>query len=279
MSLGQIRVEVRSRRVLGGFRAEVFETPPKPRVLEWVKPALDTDTAMGDVRREAPTGPDVAEWMQEAAAAEAVLDTYAQAVEASGGEVRWRSGDPYIPGVRVDREFYAVSEPWGRVRDRGYGRVRTPCGEARVPVGGKALMTCRDFLGWGVLPGGYWIQWTLALLRWVKLPKLPVTRRTGVAIVYGRTAPFFAEWRPRAPLPLATLRLVAGSEKEQKLLVRARDASDYRRVLWEKELELDQGENEYVLGIWQLPFVAPQVLELQGQDGARLYVERLESMP
>jgi len=276
------RVEVRSVRRIATFRPEAVLVLPRPRLLQWVRPCTTTEEAVEVVAREAPLGPDVVEWMQHAAAANAVLDVYAQQLEAcsaTGGELRWGSGDPFIPGVRVDDEFYAVSEPWRAVNERGFGRVRTPCGEQRVPVGGKALLVCPNFLGWGVLPGGWTVQWLLTLLRWVRLPRLPLTRRVTVPVVHGRTAPFFAEYVPRAPLPLATLRLVVGSERPQTLVLRGRSANNYAAVLWEQRVDVDEGEHEVLLTLFQLPYVASQVLEIQGRDGVRLYVTRLEGVP
>ena len=271
-----MRAEVRGVRRVGAFSPP---EPPRPRALSWVRPAASTEEALEDVSREAPLGPDVVEWMQEAAAANAVLDAYAQRCEEGGGELRWRSGDPYIPGVRVDREFYAVSEPWWRVRDRGYGRVRTPYGEDRVPVGGKALFARGSFLGWGVLPRGWWIQWLLTLVRYVRLPRLPLRRRVHVALVHGRAMPFFAEWAPKAPLPLGTLRLVVGSERAQTIVLRGRSHGAYEDVIWEQSVDVEEGECEVVLGLMQLPFISRQAIELQCEDGVRSYVGLMEAAP
>lgn len=276
-----VSVTVRSVRPLSPFSMEsLLEGLPRPQTLAWVPPAVDSSDARAVIAEEVPVdGSEVVEWMHYAAADNAVLDVFAQSVEDNGGQIGFRSGDGNIPGVRESRSFYAVSEPGYRVRSRGYAVVVTPHGRVSIPVGGKRTIVYRDFLGWAAVPAAYYVQYIISLLRWVRLPRAPIRRKMPFPSSHGRVAPNFIVVSTRVPAPTAILRMVLTSSKKQRMLVRGRSTGDYTRVYFEKTIDVEEGEAEYVLAVTAFPAVPAMVLELQPEDGARTTLNSLDVFP
>lgn len=276
-----ISVELKEVRRIRGFSVEgLIGGLPRPRALAWVPPLTNSEDAREFIAEEAPVdGEEVVEWMHYAAADMAVMEVFAQSVEDNGGRISFRSGDGYIPGVRESSSFYVISERGSTVRSRGYARVRTPYGVVNVPVGGKKTIVFKDFLAWAALPWTGWIQFTISLLRWLKLPRAPITKKMPFPSSYGKSAPNFIVVSTRVPTPIATMRMVVTSDKDQKMVLRGRSTSDYTRTYFEKELEIESGEAEYTLILSAFPVLPSFVLELQPQDGTRTTLNKLEVFP
>ena len=277
-----IRVEVRSVRRIRGFTIEgLLRGLPRPRTLSWLPPLTNSEDARELVVENAPIdGEEIVGWMHYAAADMAVFDVFAQSVENNGGQIRFGSNDAYIPGLRLTSNFYAISERGSTVRSRGYGRVRTPYGVVTVNVGDKKTIVFKDFLGWAALPWAGVIQWVLSLLQYAKLPRAPITDKLPFPSSHGKVAPNFVVVSTRIPVPMATLRLEVTSDKAQTMIIRGRSTSDYTKVLFEQEIDIEEGEGEYVLVLSSFPAPLPSmVMEMQPQDGTRTTLNRLEVFP
>jgi len=274
-------VEVREVRLVKPFSLDDFLAGlPRPKTLSWLPPVPRSDVARELIAEQVPVdGSEVVEWMHYCAADLAVMDVFAQSVEDNGGKISFTNGDGYIPGVRLDSTFYARSEPGGTVASRGYAVVITPYGNVNVPVGGKQTIVFKDFLAWSSLTWIGGIQYGINLLRFDKLPKTPITSKISFVNTNGLVAPLFVSVAPKAPLPVLTMRTNLTSDKPQTLVLRGRSSSDYTNVAFEETVDVDAGENEFIMNVFGFPFVPSFVLEVQPEDRTSTTLNKLEVFP
>jgi hypothetical protein len=249
-------------------------------LLPWVPVAIDSRAALEAVRSEAPVdGVEVVEWMQLAAADNAVFGAMADEYNRLGSQLLSGSGDAYIPGVRVG-DLRGESVSGSVVASRGYGTVVTPRGNFNVPVGGKATFARDDVLAWAALPWCSVVQWCLTLLQWKDLAKLPVRQRVRFASSSGLVAPNFFAFTPKLPVPLVTLRMGLTSNRDQRVVVRGRGVKgSYHSVLFEDSFKISAGENEVVYNVLGFPYVSSFTLELQPSDGTQTVLDYIEVFP
>jgi len=276
-----VRVELSEVRLIRDFSVEgLLSGLPRPQTLPWLPPLVESSVTLSLIEEQAPAaGVEIVEWRHYAAADKAVLDVYAQSVESNGGEVRFGSNDAYIPGLRLARDFYAISERGSTIMERGYGRVMTPYGEVQIPVGGKRTIVFKDFLGWGALPWVGALQWTLSLLQYVKLPRAPLKDKLPFPSSHGMVAPNFVVVSTRVPAPIVTLRVGITSDRSQSMVIRGRSSSDYTKTYFEDKIDVEAGEAEYILTLVSFPVVPTIVLELQPEDRTQTTLNNLDVFP
>ena len=274
-----VSVEVREVRLVNPFSLDEFLSGlPRPKVLQWLPPIINSEIAKTIIASEVPIdNREIVEWMHEAAANLAVLDVFAQTVESNRGRVVFTSGDPYIPGVR-DSQWYVRSEPGSVVSTRGYGVVVTPYGEVQVPIG-KRTIVFRDVLAWASITHVSPLQWVINLIRFDELPKTPITSKINFPNTGGFVAPVFVSVSTRIPSPFAILRVGMTTDKHQTVVLRGRSAGDYTRVVFEESISVDGGENEFILSVFGFPIVPQFVLELQPEDRTTSALNYLEVFP
>jgi hypothetical protein len=249
-------------------------------LLPWVPVAVDSTAALEAVRSEAPVdGVEVVEWMQLAAADNAVFDAMSDEYNRLGSQLLSGSGDAYIPGVRVG-DLRGESVRGSTVTSRGYGTVITPQGNFQVPVGGKATFAKKDILAWAALPRAESVQWNLTLLQWKDLAKAPVKERVRFASSQGLVAPNFFSVSPRFPVPLLTMRIGLTSDKSQTVALRGRGVKgSFENVLFEEKFNVDAGESEVVYNVFGFPTVPSFTLELAPSDNTQTILDYIDIVP
>jgi hypothetical protein len=252
----------------------------KPQTLAWVANAIDSSIAREQISREATVdGVEVVEWMQWAAADNAVLEAMELEYNRLGSQVLTGSGDSYIPGVRVG-DLRGESVRGDIVSMRGYGVVITPYGSFRVPVRGKATIAVRDLLAWATIPWVSYIQWILTLIQWRDLVSIPVRQRVRFFSSSGLVAPQFFSYTPRAPLPLVTFRIKITSDKDQEVIVRGRGVKgSYEKIYYEGKFNVKSGGSEVTCNVMGMPFVQAHTVEIQPADNTQTILDSLEVFP
>jgi hypothetical protein len=252
----------------------------KPLTLQWVRSVVDSSLAREQIASEAPVdGVEVVEWMHYAAADSAVFEAMAEEYKRLGSELLSGSGDPYIPGVRVG-DLGGESVSGSVVASRGYGVVITPYGDFNVPAPGKATIAFRDLLAWAAIPWVGSVQWTLTLLQWRDLAKVPVRQRVRFASSHGLVAPNFFSVTPKMPVPLLTLRIGLTSDRDQDVVIRGRGIKgSYHNVLFEDAASVKAGSNEVVCSVYGFPHVSSFTLELQPSDNTQTVLDYINVFP
>lgn len=250
------------------------------KLLPWAPAPIDSANALSYVRSEVPEdGSEVVEWMHHAAAANAVLDAYSEEYGRAGSKVLTSSGDGYIPGVRVE-DVYVLSERGSVVGGRGYAVVRTPRGDFRVPVGGKASYANADVLAWAAIPWCGSVQFTISLIKWVELITAPIKDRVRFPSVSGLVAPNYVYIASKIPTPIKVLKVGITSGRDQKVVYTARgEKGSYHIKYWSKEVSTPKGSSETVLTVTGFPFVKPFTLEIQPEDGSEAVLDYVEVYP
>ena len=252
--------------------------------LRWLPVSINSANLVEPLRENAPIdGREIVEWMHVAAADNAVFEGFGEEYRvcsvAGGGTVLSASDDAYIPGVKLD-DIRGESVDGSTVMRRRYGKVITPYGSFRVPVGGKALYAFKDLLAWATLPWFGAIQWVLSLLKWTSIARAPITRRVRFPSSHGRVAPNFFEISPRIPTPMCVMRISLTSDKPQTIRIRGRGTKgSYHNVLFEDSFKIESGESEILYSVTGFPFVGAFTLELQPQDGTETILDYLEVYP
>lgn len=247
--------------------------------LPWLPKAIVSDEILPNVKEAAPVdGTDIVPWMQEAAAEGAILDGACEEYNRLGSQLLSRSGDPYIPGVRVG-DIRGESTPGYSVRRQGYGTVITPRGNFNVLDGGKATGIFSDILAWARCRAGWGVQWLLSLLQWRELAKTPITDRIRFANLGGFVAPNFLTVSPKLPTPLVVMRMGITSDKPQTIGIKGRSLTDYTGVLFEDSFPIDSGESETIYNILGFPFVGDFLLEIQPEDNSQTILDYIETTP
>jgi hypothetical protein len=252
----------------------------KPLTLRWVRNVVDSSLAREQIASEVPVDRvEVVEWMHYSASDNAVFEAMAEEYNRLGSQLISGSGDAYIPGVRVG-DLRGESVSGGTVASRGYGVVITPYGNFNVPVGGKATIAVRDLLAWAAIPWCGSVQWTLTLLQWRDLAKVPVRQRVRFGSSSGLTAPNFFSVTPKVPVPLLTLRIGLTSDRDQDVVVRGRGVKgSYHRVLFEDKLSVKTGSNEVVCNVIGVPYVQSFTLEIAPSDNTQTVLDYIEVLP
>jgi len=252
--------------------------------LNWLPIAIDSADLMETLSREAPTdGIEVVRWMHYAAADNAVFEAFEEEYSicsaSGGGRIASRSGDGYIPGLRV-ANLRAASWKGSIVRRRGYSEVYTPRGTFRVRVGGKALFANRDMLAWACLLAAWAVQYAITLLQWLNLAKAPITKRVRFPSSHGRVAPNFFSISTRIPSPICVMRIGITSNKPQKIMIRGRGTKGaYQNVLFSDSFEVEKGQNEVIYNVAGFPVVPRFTLELQPENNTKTVLDYLYVIP
>jgi hypothetical protein len=252
----------------------------RPETLAWVVNAIDSSIARERVSRDVPVdGVEVVEWMQFAAADNAVLEAMEMEYNRLGSQVLSGSGDPYIPGVRVG-DLRGESVRGEVVSRRGYGIVRTPYGDFRVPVRGKTTIAIRDLLAWATIPWVGYIQWVLTLIQWRDLASIPIRQRVRFFSSNGLVAPQFFQYIARLPLPLVMFTIRMTSDRGQEVTIRGRGSrGSYEVVLYEARFKVERGESEVACNIVGVPFVQSHTIEIQPSDNTQTVLDSFEVFP
>jgi len=245
-----------------------------PLALKWIGPAVDYEDALAIVQREVPLGVDVVEWMREAAAVNAIIDTSIQSYSDNGGRLLGGSGDGYIPGVSVqDTYFPSVSNY--TLTSEGRAALVTPVGTYYVPANGKTLVAKGSYLGWAAARRGTDCQWLAAILRWLSLATAsrgsPVTNISFTS-VSGLVAPQFVAVNP--PIGLRHVNhLTLSTNAAQTVTIDYRSPSDYGSVYSSTNVRLAPGSNSLRLRV--LGF-GSYVLGVHPSNGTTTTLDKLE---
>jgi hypothetical protein len=276
MSMSITRVDVK----LVSPKVDLLTGLARPLTLAWVANVIDSSLAREQISRDVPVdGVEVVEWMQFAAADNAVLEAMELEYNRLGSQVLTGSGDAYIPGVRVG-DLRGESVSGYTVSSRGYGVVITPYGNYNVPVNGKITIAVRDLLAWATIPWVGSVQWVLSLIQWRDLATLPVRQRVRFANINGLVAPQFFSFVSRLPLPLVTFRIRITSDREQEVTLRGRGIKgSYETVIYETTFKIESGENEVICNVVGIPFVQSHTVEIQPSDNTQTVLDSLEVFP
>jgi hypothetical protein len=274
MSITRVDVKLASPKV------DLLTGLARPLTLAWVANVIDSSVAREQISRDVPVdGVEVVEWMLYAAADNAVLEAMEIEYNRLGSEVVSGSDDAYIPGVRVG-DLRGESVRGDVVSRRGYGIVKTPYGDFRVPVRGKTTIATRDLLAWATIPWSSYLQWVLTLIQWRDLATLPVRQRVRFVSSNGLVAPQFFQYVARLPLPLVTFRIRITSDREQEIVIRGRGTrGSYETVVYETKFKVDVGENEIVYNLAGIPFVQSHTVEIQPSDNTQTVLDSFEVFP
>lgn len=231
------------------------------RQYSWFRPTILYDDAITQVRRFAPIGPDIVEWMQETAAINSLIDVMVQNYSAFGGDLRFGSNDPAIPGLRVE-DMYLESIPNEVLVSRGYATVTTSIGTFNVPVDSKLLIAKGNYLGLAAARRGQIFQWIGILLKWLKMAVASRTESiSDIPFVQAAafTMPNFFQINP----PIGARHIdyvVVESDRPQTLYIDFRSPSDFGTIYNSVKVNIGSGETtirirvfgfgSYVMGIF-----------------------------
>lgn len=250
-------------------------------ILPGVPIEVESERSRTYLEEETPVdGAEIVGWMHYAAADNATFGGATEEYNRLGSQVLSGSSDPWLPGLRVGDVYIPSRVTGSTVRTDGYATVRTPRGDFRVPVGGKATFAREDILAWGRLPWAGSYQWVLSLLQWRELASTPVTERVRFPSSYGMVAPQFFSCSTRVPAPLGTYRIGLTSNRAQTVVLRGRGTSGaFHEVLFEDKFDIEAGESEVVYNVFGLPFSPAFTMELQPTDGSSTILDYIEQFP
>ena len=260
------------------FTVEEFEVA---NVEALARPDIAYEEVLASIRSQIPSdGREVVDWMHEAAASEFEMEAFEEEYnDAAGHEAVFsRSGDGYIPGVRVWRCYY-VRWRGSEVARRGYGvLVVRGITSFRVPRGGYAyrLFYYRNVLraAEGVIGAVHSVQWDACIMFFRRLAEAPIRRRVRFPRPYGVTAPLHHIARFYAPVNY--MRIVVTVDRPCRLRILMRDMRNLGRVYLDDEVELDRGQTEIVyLVLGSLD----AVLSYEPRGRPRLVLDRVDIMP
>jgi len=246
-------------------------------VFPFLKPALDPKEVLTDIQSIAPIdGREVVEWMQIAAAENAVLSARVTEYNRLGSNLMSGSGDSYIPGVYVDDSSFR-SQLGSQITSQGYGVVITPRGTYNVPVRGKQTGIFRDHLTWGSISWVSVVQWIGNLLKWRSLAKTPIKQSVGFYMdSIGNVAPLFVLQQTSRPKIFARAIITLTSSSSQTVVINFRDPNDYTRVIANVKANVGAGTYDIKIRFIAFPFVPPMVAEIQPQDKVQTKLESYE---
>jgi len=216
-------------------------------------------------------GREIVEWMHISMAENLTLRARIQEYNRAGimSYATGNASDPRYPGLVVD-DVRMQSDSGSTVRSRGYGIAITPRGNYNVPFQGKAIGIFKDHLSWGSCSAAGAVQWNASLLKWRRLVETPIRDRIGFYMDFrGNTAPNFFAQIPMLPKPRATLIMRFSSDREQNVMLRFRDPTNYANTIGEKVVRVPSGSSEVTTTVTGFPYVPPTVSEVQPQDGAQ----------
>jgi hypothetical protein len=283
-------VKVYSPRIRVEFKGVRLKSPDvdlqtglmKPKALFWVRNAIDSRKAYEQIRTEVSVdGTEIVEWMHYATAINAVFEAMADEYSRAGSGLLYTSGDAYEPGVSLG-SLRALSEPADVITRRGHGILTTPYGDFKVPCNGKLTIATKDLLAWAAIPFTAFKQWCMAILRWTDLAEAPISDRIRFGSSYGLVAPNFFKVGPRAPLPFNIMKIGVTTDKPQTMKIKGRGLpgkGSVDEVLFEDEIELDAGQNEFTYYYWGFPVAPTITLELQPEDNTETVLDYIDLIP
>ena len=236
---------------------------------------LDSGDVIDRVAEEVPVdGEEIVSWMHEATAANIVAS--AREVEFNKHSLYVsRTGDPYIPGVRLSGFGFYSARGYDVAR-RGYGTVFSPGGRINIPVNGARNIITRDFLGWcNVGPPRYGIQWT-GLVSQIQRLANRITEPLGFLSLFGRVAPTYVTQEPPSATERATTNITLNSDRAQTVHFTFRNPENYTEIVDEGDVAIPRGQSRLSYVVASYPAVPPLVVQQQPVNGSRTVLERFE---
>lgn len=251
-----------SVKVIGDYNEEdLCSAPSNPEA----PVTLSYDSIKGHVERIAPIeDPAVVEWMQYSGTEDLICEMTQEEYRRAGSNLVSVSGDPYIPGCRVDDISYK-SERGEVVAGRGNGVLVTPRGNLNVPVPGKTTGIFEDMLCFGAISNAWPVQWAGSLLKWKNLTKNPSSRIRFPSFA-GLVAPQFIGHEADMAFPTNFVTMDISSDKAQTMKVKYREPSDYTQEITSLDIDLREGRNEVSYTLFMLFYVPTMVVELIPED-------------
>lgn len=259
--------EVKISKITSKFDIAEFGLKPSSLFPE-LPLALDSLAIQPMIEREAPVDDvEIVGWMHESAADNAILtarlDEYNRHSQIAG-----RSGDGYIPGVRVSDISFARTSGYTVARNRA-GTLITPRGRLSIPLGGGNTLITPDFLSWGGIRSASGIQYSCQGLKWLRLATTPITDSIGFPSYGGIAAPNFFLQRPDEEGSRVRVSQVIASNIAQSLPVTFRSPSNYTSVVDTGTLSLDRGVSEISFIVASYPSVPTVMLNAAPRSGAQ----------
>jgi len=238
------------------------------------RPVLNPRDLLDSIKAEAAVdGVEVVEWMQLAAAENAVLSARMAEYNRLGSQLVSGSTDAYIPGLIVE-DCYVQADIGSTVGSRGYAIARTPRGSFNIPRLRKAPGIFRDLITWASMYYQGAVQHCETLLKWRSLAETPIRNAVGFYSDYrGNTAPNFFVQVPTRPSLSVTVRQRFSSDKDQTLAVNFRDPTNYSRVVGSKSVAIATGTSEVTYTVSAFPYVPPTIAEIQPSDNTSTKLE------
>jgi len=235
---------------------------------------LATEDVEQRIAQEVPVdGTEVVEWMHAATASNVVMS--AREVEYNKhSQVETRSGDGYIPGVRLSSIAFSRIRGYDYWR-RGYATAVFPGGSRNISRMSVGECISRDFLGWAAAGPQYGIQWT-GVTAQVRRLATEITSPVGFPNLWGKVAPFFVLQQPNRETQRAEVVMVVDSDRDQRMRVTFRDPNDFRNVIDEGEIDVPRGRSEIRFVVASYPSVPPVVNQMKPEDGTKSVLTRFE---
>lgn len=271
-----LSTQVREQRVKTphfDLRTGLATTP----IFSGFPPMASTEEAEPEIQAYAPlTTGEIVPWMQMTTVANMLLWGQQADYQNVGGKFASVSGDPYIPGCRVENIY--IESQRGSVAGTEGMVVATPKGKFVVSYQQARVIAVEDLLAWGAHLYGWSYQFAATLAQWTEIAHTPITGRVRFSNVYGFIVPNFIKFQTRFPAPVAMYTIGTSSPVAQSLSLTGRSTSDYGKVLFEQKFDVAEGENETILVVTGFPFADAFVAELMPSK-ATLILDYIKVFP
>jgi len=239
---------------------------------------LDYDAVLSWANQNIPIEePDVLEWMVEATALNAYMWARAREYARAGSLFVAASGDPYIPGVRIE-DLYFTKETGNAVATKGYCVIVTPQGKFNCSVPGKRTITTKNILAWAYSLRAYIKQWLGGILKFKDIAINP-SSRIGFVNMGGLVAPLFIGHQPSRRAFRNIVEMSITTDKAQTVTVTGRAPTDYSVSYFSFKANLREGQNVIKYKIRGLFGVPPMVIEIQPQDQTKTALDYYKVYP
>ena len=231
--------------------------------------ALNSLDIQSTIEHEVPVdNVEIVGWMHDSAADNAILTARMEEYN-KYSQIVGRSGDGYIPGVRVSDIYFAKTRGYTVASERK-GTLVTPRGRITIPLGGGNTLIASDLLAWGGIRSTSWIQYSCQALKWLRLAATPITSSIGFPSFAGIVAPNFFLQKPDEEGKRARTSITMASNKSRRIPIVYRSSSDYTKVVDRASLPLDSGVNEISFIVASYPSVPTVVLHVKPEPETEL---------
>lgn len=273
LKIGDVKVEKISDNI---NKNGLARSPFKPEIPPYLDPRNMLDHILEGISVD---GVEVVDWMLGAFVDNVTLSMREIEYNLAGSQMVSKSGDGYIPGVRVE-DIHVKSQVGRTVNNHGYYIVITPRGNFNVPIKKKAIGIFKDLLTWGSNSYLGSVQFTANLIKWKDLVTTPITKTIGFFMDrWGNIAPNFFVQKPRRPSLSVTSTIQLGSNDSQTIRLNFLDPTDYTNVVGTKSFDIAPGTSNITFTLTAIPFVPALISQIQPTDGVGTQLNSYDTTP